>query len=130
MGDRDFRFDIKIGEKPDNRVKPEVYFEPNGATIEGDGDDLRYVYKYDGEGHAPLMYLRYDDKEIEIKEDASIMYGQIRIEDEKTVYSGELPCNLGTYEVQYIVNYNDYVNDSDKDKYFNVSVTVIVEIKE
>lgn len=127
LGDRDFGFNIRIGEKPDNRVKPEVYFEPNGATIEGDGDEIRYVYQYDGEGHAPLMYLRYDDKEIDITEKARKARGY---SFEDGYYGGRLPTNKGIYEVKYNFSGDDFVNKNDVEKYKGTTVIITVEIKE
>lgn len=127
MGDRDFRFDIKISEKPDNRVTPEVYFEPNGATIEGDGDEIRYVYKYDSKEHWPFIKAKYNGEEIEVSPyDGGI--GTIKLNGE--IYRYRHPRDIGEYLVEYEIDTDEYVNEIDRERFYNLRVMVIVEIKE
>lgn len=119
--------DVTIKDKPDYRVDPEVYFDPNGATLEGEGDDLRYVYKYDGREHYPYLHLRYRGEEIENNLHNE---GIVRTHLIDNPGSFEYPKNIGEYQVMYWCYNSDYVRETDRQRFFGCSTTITVEIRQ
>lgn len=119
------QFYITIGERP--LITPEAYFDPNGATIEGEGDDIRYVYKYDGYVHAPIIKARYNGVDIEAN---STNYGVRSIAFNGGSYPYGYPREIGIYEVFYGIPAFQYVNESDQENFYGVYATIIVEIRE
>lgn len=126
LGVNYYYFDIKINEKPDNRVTPEVYFDPNGATVEGEGEDIRYVYKYDNLEHWPKIKARYNGEEIEIDAYEGGI-GTVLLNGEPYPYRH--PRAIGEYLVNYAIDTDEYVNETDRERFYNVRVTITVEIR-
>ena len=130
---KDYVLKVVIKEKPDLRVDPQVRFDPNGATVEERDGETVYVYKYDSwkNNIYPLPILELYYNEIKIESPTSTEFGSDRyVQGSIEVNTGKrvgLPTQIGLYRVHY--RFSDYI-EKEKDKYYPVSVYILVEIQE
>lgn len=131
-----FILDLTIKEKPDLRVMPEVRFDPNGATLEERDGETVYVYKcnywnkyYNKYQYVstqfPILELYYDGVKIEIPMSLDGHLWSSTKLDNGEYYS--YPKDIGLYRVSY--QFSDY-SDVDKERFYGVTVYILVEIQE
>jgi hypothetical protein len=126
----DYILAFTINAPPDNRVEPDISFDPRGA--ESYIENTEYRYKYDGYAHFPTIQLTYNGENIELVNVSN--HHIISVVNQDDIHVG-FPANRGTYSVSYMVfsdNYQESENpaESDRNKYLSVAITITIVIEE
>ncbi len=116
---REFIINVK-----DYRIRPTLVIDANGAIKYT--NNKKYVYKYDGKPHCPKgLYCVYEDEILEISGCSRWIrspWNKFISEEDGGV------IDVGVYTLELIVYSKYYIDLKNRERCFDISISVVVEI--